>query len=64
MKSWYLAVFKDKTKLLDAVALNERGMKSALKDFSIMLEKGATKVLIHTFEDDKLVSEEILTEGK
>ncbi len=59
MRSWYLAVYKNKICILDAVALNERGMKSTLNDFKIMLEKGADSVLFREYLNDEIVKEEI-----
>lgn len=47
----------DKT-ILDAVALTERGYNSTLKDYKIMLEKGAEKVMVRHYEDDNLLKEE------
>lgn len=60
MKSWYLGVYKDRSRLLDAVALTERGMKSTLADFKIMLEHGATHIIFQTFEGDNMISEEVI----
>lgn len=57
MMSWYLAVHKGSSRLLDAVALTERGMESTLKDFKIMLEHGADRVIIQEFNGDTMVSE-------
>lgn len=57
MMSWYLAVYKGSSRILDAVALNERGMESALKDFRIMLEHGADRVIIQEFNGDTMISE-------